>query len=226
MPNNINFIDIIKKSFLDLGSANEITLLGVIRTMLVAFLVGFFIFLVYKKCYRGVVYSHSFNVSILLMTMITAMIIITISSNLILSLGMVGALSIVRFRTAIKDPVDLVFLFWSVAGGIATGAGIYPVVIVGSLVIGFCLLIFMRFKDNSRTYLLIINYNDEATGDVRAIINKLKYILRSKTTQKGKSELTLEIKVKNDNTAFVNSISDINGVVNVVLVSYSGDFAE
>ncbi len=221
-----NFADIIKKSFLELGSFNEITISGIIITMLSSFIIGLFIFLVYKKCYRGVVYSHSFNVSILLMTMITSMIIITIGSNLILSLGMVGALSIVRFRTAIKDPVDLVFLFWAVASGLATGARIIAIALVGSIFIGLALLIFMRFKNNSKTYLLIINYNDEATGEVRAVINKLKFILRSKTTQKGKSELTLEIRVKNDNTAFVNSISDIEGVVNVVLVSYTGDFSE
>lgn len=226
MQNAVNFADIFKKNFLEIGSQNEITVSGLLLTLLASFLVAFFIFLVYKKCYRGVIYSHSFNVSIMMMTMITSMIIITISSNIILSLGMVGALSIVRFRTAIKDPVDLVFLFWSVASGIAVGARIFLIAAVGSLVIGFTLLIFMRLKDSSRTYLLVINYNDEVTGDVRAIINKLNYVLRTKTAQKGKTELTIELKVKNDNTSFVNALSDIEGVQNVVLVSYSGDFAE
>lgn len=226
MQNAVNFADIFKKNFLEIGSQNEITVSGLLLTLFASFLVALFIFLIYKKCYRGVIYSHSFNVSIMLMTMITSMIIITISSNIILSLGMVGALSIVRFRTAIKDPVDLVFLFWAVAAGIAVGARIFLIAAVGSLVIGFTLLIFMRLKDSSRTYLLVINYNDEVTGDVRAIINKLNYVLRTKTAQKGKTELTIELKVKNDNTSFVNALSDIEGVQNVVLVSYSGDFAE
>jgi uncharacterized membrane protein YhiD involved in acid resistance len=226
MQNAVNFADIFKKNFLEIGSQNEITISGLLLTLFASFLVALFIFLVYKKCYRGVIYSHSFNVSIMLMSMITTMIIVTISSNIILSLGMVGALSIVRFRTAIKDPVDLVFLFWAVAAGIAVGARIFLIASVGSLVIGLTLLIFMRLKDSSRTYLLVINYNDEVTGDVRAIINKLNYVLRTKTAQKGKTELTIELKVKNDNTSFVNAISDIEGVQNVVLVSYSGDFAE
>lgn len=226
MGENFNFKDIFKNNFLESGTVNESTLLDVSVTIGIAFLMGLFIFFIYKKCYRGVVYSHSFNSSLILLVLITAMIIMTISSNIVLSLGMVGALSIVRFRTAIKDPMDLIFLFWSISAGIGTGARIYSITITCCILIGLTIFILMKFKDNGKIYLLIINYNEKGTDGVQKIIAQLDHILRTKTIRKGVTELTLEMRIKKGNTAFVDDISAIEGVENVVLVSYHGDFAE
>lgn len=223
---NINFVDIIKKSFLSLGSLNETTLLGIIVAMLAAFVMGLFIFFIYKACYRGVVYSHSFNVSLMLMVLITAMIIMTISSNIVLSLGMVGALSIVRFRTAVKDPMDLVFLFWAVAGGVSVGARMYSIAIAGSILIALAFLILSKMSKKDQVYLLVINYENPAGTEIIGIMNRLKYITRSKMTTNNNTEMTIELKLKDNNTSFVNIISEIKGVNNVALVSYNGDYAQ
>ncbi len=221
-----NFADIFKNSFMESGTVNESTVLDIAITIGLAFAVGLFIFFIYKKCYRGVVYSHSFNSSLILLVLITAMIIMTISSNIILSLGMVGALSIVRFRTAIKDPMDLIFLFWSISAGIGIGARIYSIAIICSLLIGLTIFILMKFKDKSNIYLLVINYTAGGADGVNRILAHLNYVLRTKTTRQGSTELTLEMKIRKGNTAFVDDISALPGVENVVLVSYHGDFAE
>lgn len=226
MSDLFNFSDVFKNNFLESGAINEVTIIGITKTIIIAFLVGLLIFFTYKKFYKGVVYSYSFNTSLILLVLITAMIIMTISSNIVLSLGMVGALSIVRFRTAIKDPMDLVFLFWSIAAGIGVGAGIYDISIICSLLIALTIIMLNKFKDNGRIYLLIIHYNEEGSDGVKKIISRLNYILRNKTVRNGKTELTLEMKIKKGNTAFVDDLSSISGVDNVVLVSYNGDFAE
>lgn len=226
MNGQVNYADIFKKNFLQMGSLTDSSVLGVLVTMVAALIVGLYIFWIYRACYRGVIYSHSFNVSIMLMVLITSMIILTISSNIVLSLGMVGALSIVRFRTAIKDPMDLVFLFWSVAAGIGVGARLYSVVVIGSILIGLTFLILSRFKNQNKVYLLVINYDDDVNSEVRTIINFMKYVIRSKSSKGGKTELTVELTIRDDNTSFVNMLSSTTGVHNVVLVSYSGDFAE
>ncbi|OXM86712.1 DUF4956 domain-containing protein [Paenibacillus rigui] len=193
--------------------------------MLIAILIGLFIYYVYKKTFRGVVYSHSYNITFVLMTMMTTLIIMTISSNVVLSLGMVGALSIVRFRTAIKDPIDIVFMFWSITAGIATGAGMYPIAIVGSLVMGATVYLLSKKTTKDSAYLLVIHYTEEANDGVKYHINKLHGVLKSKTVRKERIEVTVEIKLKNDNTVFVNEISALAGVNDVVLVSYNGDYA-
>ena len=222
----MNFQDIIKQSVLKLEAFRAISYVDMVLGLLFAFLIGMFIYWIYRKSFRGVVYSYNYNVSFVLMTMITALIIMTISTNIVLSLGMVGALSIVRFRTAVKDPLDIVYMFWAISAGIACGAKIYPLAIGGSIIIGLVLMLLSRRKVREQTFLLIIRHTDEAVSDLRVELNKLKTRLKSKTVRKGFTELTVEISLRDDNTSFVQNLSEINGVNDVSLVNYTGDYAQ
>ncbi|MED4583017.1 DUF4956 domain-containing protein [Brevibacillus choshinensis] len=225
MDQTINFQDIIKKSVLKMEQFASISVLDTVIGLILSGAIGLFIYYIYKKSFRGVVYSHTFNITLVVMAMLTSLIIMTISTNIVLSLGMVGALSIVRFRTAIKDPLDIVFMFWSIAVGIATGAGAYPVSIIGSIIVAATILLLSRKQLKDTAYLLVIHYRDNASDEVRYQLNKLKYALKSKTINKDVIELIVEIKLKDDNTAFIQDISAIEGVKDVSLVSYNGDYA-
>ncbi len=225
MEDNLNFNDIIKKSVLNLNSFTDVSLLQVLFGIGLSLGIGLFIYYVYQKCYRGVVYSHSFNVTLVLMTMITTLIITTISTNIVLSLGMVGALSIVRFRTAIKDPLDIVFMFWAISAGIATGATVYSVSIIGSLVLGATVYFLSRYKSKTTAYLLILHYEETAEETVKQRLSKMAHVLKSKTVRKQDIELTVELKIKGDQTGFANEFSMMNGVRDVAVVSYNGDYA-
>lgn len=225
MGDSVNFQDLFKKSVLDLEAFKSVSLLEVLLGLFISFCIGMFIFYIYQKSFRGVVYSYNYNVTFVLMTMITTMIIMTISTNIVLSLGMVGALSIVRFRTAVKDPMDIVYMFWSISAGIATGAKIYPISVFGSLVTGLTIYWLSRHKIRENPFMLIIQYEIKAHGDVMSTIRKLKYTLKSKTVRQEIIELSVEIKLRDDNTYFVNVLSDTDGVKDVMLVSYNGDYA-
>ncbi|KGR76877.1 DUF4956 domain-containing protein [Ureibacillus manganicus] len=222
----MSFEDFFKNSVLQLEAFRSISYVNMIFGLLFAFLIGMFIFWVYKKTFRGVVYSYNYNISFVLMTMITSLVIMTISTNIILSLGMVGALSIVRFRTAVKDPLDIVYMFWALSAGIACGARIYPLAIGGSLVIGAVVVLLSRHKIREQSFLLIIRHTDEAVGSLRSELRKLNTKLKSKTVRKGYTELTVEITLRDDNTNFVHVISEIDGVNDVSLVNYTGDYAQ
>jgi uncharacterized membrane protein YhiD involved in acid resistance len=224
MQNQVNFNDVIKKSFLE-GNFAKIPFQNIVYGMLIAFLVGIFIFYLYKKTFRGVVYSHNFNVTLILMTMITALIIMTISTNVVLSLGMVGALSIVRFRTAIKDPLDVIFMFWAISGGITAGAGVYSLAVFGSLIIGLVVYVMTSRKDKNSIYLLVIHHDEAATDAIKYQLGKIKHSLKSKIIRNEITELTIEVKIKGDNTAFVNQLSEVEGVQDVSLINYNGDYA-
>lgn len=226
MDGKLGLEDIIKKSILELENFANISLFNIIIGLFITLSVALFIFYIYKITFDGVVYSHSFNTSLVLLSLITSLVIMTISSNIVLSLGMVGALSIVRFRAAIKDPKDIVFMFWAIAAGIASGAGIYPIALGGSLFIGIVLIIMSKKKFEISTYLLIINYDEYAKKDILSILNKLKYILKSKTVANGKIELTLELRKVGENTSYVETLSNIEGVDSAILVKYNGDYAE
>ncbi|MGQ7279855.1 DUF4956 domain-containing protein [Brevibacillus thermoruber] len=226
MDELITFRDIIKKSVLNLEAFANVSWVDMCWGLLVAFAVGMFIYYVYRVCYRGVVYSHNYNVTFVLMTIITALIIMTISTNIVLSLGMVGALSIVRFRTAVKDPMDIVYMFWAVSAGIAAGAKIYPVAIFGSLVVGGTIWWLSRRKEATSPYLLILHYEAIAEEEVKRRIRKMNAVLKSKTVRKELTELTVELRIRDDNTAFVNDFSALEGVKDVVLVSYNGEYAQ
>ncbi|CAH1056036.1 DUF4956 domain-containing protein [Paenibacillus pseudetheri] len=220
------FSDIIKNSVID-NFVSDISISKMLITLGVAFLIGYFIYLLYKRVFSGVLYSKSFNVSLMGMTMITATVIIAINSNLVLSLGMVGALSIVRFRTPIKDPTDLIFLFWAAVAGIVTGAGFFTLPIVGSIIIGLILFLFIKHSSIETPYLLVINCDgDESEREVHNHITKSvkRYNVKQKTVSANNIELTLELRLDDKVGGFVNTVSDLKGVKNALLISYSGDY--
>jgi len=221
----MTFDDIFKSSFLE--NATSFSLFDTVIALLLAFTVGLFIFYVYKKTFKGVMYSGSFGVSLIALTLITTLVILAVTSNIILSLGMVGALSIVRFRTAIKEPLDIAFLFWSIAVGIVLGAGLIPLGIFGSIFIGVILLLFVNKKSGDEPYILVINCeNEETEKSVQTMVSESvkKDVVKSKTVSRSGIELTIEIRLKEQGTKFVNGIAEIPGVSNVVLVSYNGDY--
>lgn len=224
MDGVLNFKDIFKRSLLDSNLFSAVNLSDILTGLVITLLLSIFIFVIYKSTYSGVIYSHNFNVSLVLMSLITSLIIMTISSNLVLSLGMVGALSIVRFRTAVKDPIDIVFMFWSISLGITTGARLYLVAIIGSIFIGIIAILLLRYKNTNNIFMLIIHYNDEATDYIFKQLSKLDYVLKSKTVSLDTIELTLEVKLIGIDTSFVEDISEIEGVKDVSLVSYNGNF--
>ena len=221
----MTFNDIFKSSFLE--NISSVSILDMILTLELAFGIGMFIFLVYKKTYLGVMYSSSFGVTLVALTMITSQVILAVTSNVVLSLGMVGALSIVRFRTAIKEPLDIAFLFWSIAAGIILASGMIPLAVFGSVIIGVILLIFVNRKSNVNPYIIILSC-DSHDSEVRAreFLEKqvLKCVVKSKTAQKGVIELNMEIRMRDENTDFINTLSEMNGVNSAVLVSYNGEY--
>ena len=219
----------ILRIFEELGGVarTSFTLSKLLVTLLVAFLIGLLIYFVYKKSFDSVLYNRNFNVSLVVVSLITAVIIISITANLALSLGMVGALSIVRFRTAIKDPMDIAFMFWAIGVGIATGAGYYSTAVIGSVAIASVLLAFRSLKTRSRTpYLLIINYTAEYSDSIDKSLAKLPgYKLKSKTVTRQGIELTLEVSVTEDESAFLERILEVDGVRDASLVNFPGEYA-
>jgi hypothetical protein len=218
------FDEIFKSKFLENLTAVSIT--DVLLALMAAFILGIFIYFVYKKTFQGVIYSEPFNMSLLLLTMLTTFIILAVTSNIVLSLGMVGALSIVRFRTAIKDPLDLVFLFWAIGGGIVLGAGLFPLALIGSILIGL-VLIFKGRGTHHTPYMVICNCDDVSVEEkVWAILNENagKIKLKSKTHSADNLELIFELQLKDTNALFISAISKIPGVSNIQLVSYNGDY--
>ena len=221
----MTFNDIFKSSFLENVSA--VRFFDMALALVLAFGLGMFIFLVYKKTYQGVMYSSSFGVTLLALTMITTLVILAVTSNVVLSLGMVGALSIVRFRTAIKEPLDIAFLFWSIAAGIVLAAGMIPLAVIGSVIIGVILLIFVNRKSHSNPYIVVLQcdgHDSESAARAYLEQNTLRCSVKSKSVQRGLVELNLEVRLKDDNTDFVNQLSGIPGVSSAVLVSYNGDY--
>ncbi|QFG00654.1 DUF4956 domain-containing protein [Psychrobacillus glaciei] len=224
--NTTTFKDIFKSSFLE--QTTSFSLVDSLIGLLVAFAVGLFIYVIYKKTYSGVIYSHTFNIALIVISMATALIIMGISSNVLLSLGMVGALSIVRFRTPIKDPMDLVYLFWSIVVGILCGAGFIPLVILGSALIGLVLVLFVNRITVENPYLIVIKYDHM---EVEKTLEKLVGNLSKKHTLKSKSavgqsyyENTYEVRLKKEEQNIINLIADVDGVTSAVMLSYDGNF--
>lgn len=220
----MSFKDIISESLKQGEISKNLSTPYIITTMVVALLCASIIYFVYKKFYRGAVYSNNFNILNVMLCLITAFIITTISSNIILSLGMVGALSIVRFRSSIKDPLDIGFLFWSIAAGITTGAGLYPFALVSTLLVAVVYVLFTVLSSGMHTYLLVIKYFDSADESVHNELTSIKNTLKSKSSYKGKTELTLQVAIKKGNTDFVNKISELDGVESAMLIEYTGDY--
>ena len=221
----MKFSDIFKSNFLE--NVTSVSILDMVIAIALAFGLGIFIFLVYKKTYSGVMYSASFATTLVALTMITTVVILAVTSNVVLSLGMVGALSIVRFRTAIKEPLDIAFLFWSIAVGIVLAAGMIPLAVIGSIIIGVILLVFVNRDASKNPYIVVIRCDghESEINAVKFLESKAeRTVVKSKTAQKGSVELNLEVRLKDDNTDFVNEISDMQGVHSAVLVSYNGDY--
>lgn len=229
----MSFGDIFKKNFLETfnTNANEMfNIYTILFSFFVALLLGVLIYFIYKYTFNGVMYSRSFNASLLGLTVITTFVISAVTSNVVLSLGMVGALSIVRFRTAIKDPMDLVFLFWAIGTGIVTGAQLYALAFIGSILIGLVIFLTSQRISFDSPYLVIVNCDNQISeGTCIEIIKKhaKKAHLKSKIVSAGKgTELIYEIRTKSDNTDFINELSGLEGVHNASIVSYNGEFLD
>ena len=221
----MTFNDIFKSSFLENVTAVSVTDMAL--ALVLSFCLGLFIFFVYKKTYAGVMFSQAFGGSLIAMTMITTMVILAVTSNVVLSLGMVGALSIVRFRTAIKEPMDIAFLFWAIAGGIVLASGMIPLAIVGSIIIGVIMIVFCNRKSSQKPFIAVVSCNDGETEKKVADYlkqNADKVSVKSKSAQKGSIELTYEVTLKNNDTDFITKLSEMDGVGSAVLVSYNGDY--
>ncbi len=221
----MTFSDIFKSSFLD--NVTSVSILDMLIALVLSFFVGMFIFFIYKKTFAGVMYSSSFAVTLVALTMITTLVILAVTSNVVLSLGMVGALSIVRFRTAIKEPLDIAFLFWSIAAGIVLAAGMIPLAIIGSVIIGVILLLFVNRKSASNPYIVVLTCAD-AASEQKAVeflrSQTKKSVVKSKTVRKGAIELNMEIRLADERTEFVNQLAGMPGVHSAVLVNYNGDY--
>ena len=221
----MTFSDIFKSSFLE--NVTAVSPLDMVLTITLAFGTGLFIFFVYKKTYQGVMYSSSFGVTLIALTMITAQVILAVTSNVVLSLGMVGALSIVRFRTAIKEPLDIAFLFWSIAVGIVLAAGMIPLAVIGSVVIGLILLLFVNKKPHRNPYIVVLSCADHGaeTQAMQYLTQQTqRCVVKSKSVQPGHIEINAEVRLREENTDFVNTLCGIEGVNSAVLVSYNGDY--
>lgn len=220
----MTFQDVFKSSFLE--NVTAVSLLDMAIALALAFAVGVFIFFVYKKTYKGVMYSSTFGVTLIALTMIATLVILAVTSNVVLSLGMVGALSIVRFRSAIKDPLDIAFLFWAIGAGIVLAAGLIPLGVIGSLLIGAVLLVFVNHKSNDQPYVAVIGLSAQAEEAVLDTLSKgtKKQAVKTKTITPEGMELTVEVRLRENSTAFVNSLAAIPGVTRTALVSYNGDY--
>lgn len=221
----MTFNDIFKSSFLE--NVSSVSLLDMALALVLAFCLGLFIFYVYKKTFSGVMYSSSFGVTLIALTMITTVVILAVTSNVVLSLGMVGALSIVRFRTAIKEPLDIAFLFWSIAVGIVLAAGMIPLAVIGSVVIGMILLVFVNKKTHTDPYILVLSCEDHAAEQNAEKFlhqNTLRCAVKSKTARKGQVEVNFDVRLKEDNTDFINALAIMPGIQSAALVSYNGDY--
>lgn len=221
----MTFNDIFKSSFLE--NITEFSAADTLIAMAAALVIGLFIFVVYKKTFNSVMYSTGFAITLVGMTMVTTLVILAVTSNVVLSLGMVGALSIVRFRAAIKEPMEIVYLFWAVAAGIVIGAGMLPLAVIGSAIIGVILILFANKKVHANPYLLILNCQNENAENAAVSLMKegvKKYAVKSKTVNAQGIEFTAEIRMKDGETDFVNRLNEIAGVENATLVSYNGEY--
>ena len=217
--------DFVKKSILDSGVFDGVTLTNAALGLLTALVMGALIYFVYRKFYTGVIYSRAFAITLVGMTVLTAMVTLAISTNIVISLGMVGALSIVRFRTAVKDPLDLLYLFWAITTGITAGAGMYILVIVAAIVMTVMIFLFYRKQQKGRIYILVVHYVGDTSGDevIRAL-GKIRYFIKSKTLRKEKAEMAIEVFCKNNDTFFMEKIRAIEGVEDSTLIQYNGEY--
>ena len=219
-----NFSDIFKKSFLQ--ETGNMTTESFFMSLIAAFICGMIIYFVYRKFHRGVIYNNNFNILLVMTALVTTFTVLVISSNVVLSLGMVGALSIVRFRTAIKNPLDVGFLFWAVAVGITCGAGLYLISFGATIFISLVDILMINLSSRNKVYLLIIKYQNSAYEEIMRTLHPMKKELKNRNVTGDYSELTYEVRFTEDNTSFVTALSQIEGVKNAALVEFTGDFGE
>lgn len=221
----MSFNDIFKSSFLE--NVSSFSVLDMLLAMFFSCALGLFVFLIYKKTFAGIMYSTGFAISLVGLSMVTTLVILAVTSNVVLSLGMVGALSIVRFRAAIKEPMEIVFLFWSLAVGIVVGAGMIPLAVLGSAIIGIILLVFANHKSKDNPYILVLSCEGQRAevSAVELVKSACKdYSVKSKTVRAGGVELAVEVRMRDADTSFVNELQNVSGVSSAVLVSYNGDY--
>lgn len=222
----MGFKDVLKKSFLEGVNVADFSIASVALTLAVTAALGIYIYLVYRLVSRKAFYSKSFNISLVAMALITSAIILAIQSSVVISLGMVGALSIVRFRTAVKDPMDLVFLFWSIAVGIICGAGLYGMALMLSLCVTIAVILLDYFPTASAPMLLVLNARDEKLeDDVTAIVSKYArhYRVKSRNLTKDGMDMVMELRIKKDEAEMVRAINQLPGVDAVSLLSHDGE---
>lgn len=217
--------DLIKKSVLDAFQSTQLDATKIAVGLVMALLIGIIIYCVYKTFYSGVIYSHNFAVTLVGMTVLSCMITLAISSNLVISMGMVGALSIVRFRTAIKDPMDLLYLFWAITSGITIGANLYSLVLITAVVITVTIIIFYFVKSSGKVYVLILHYKDYVTDEqIKEALGKRRYVIKSVTVRKEQTEMAIEVKATNKSTAFLEKLRNIDGITDVTMIQYNGEY--
>ncbi len=222
----MSFKDIFQSNFL--AQVAAFSIVDMLVALALSFAIGLFICEVYKKTYRGVMYSRSFGITLLALSMLTTLAIMTVTSNVVLSLGMVGALSIVRFRTAIKEPMDIAFLFWSIVVGIMLGAGMIPLAVFSSVIFGVIMLCLANRKGAAEdVYILVLQCaDDEAERLASKILEQSvkQFSLTSKTVSAGGIEWTVEVRIQNGTTQFINRLYALEGVTSATLVSYNGEY--
>lgn len=217
--------DMIKKSVLESGAFEKYDVPGILTALVAALLLGALIYLVYRKFYAGVIFSRTFAVTLVGMTVLTCMVTLAISTNVVISLGMVGALSIVRFRTAIKDPMDLLYLFWAITTGITAGAGMYVLAILAAVIMILMILLFYHKQQRGKIYIAVIHYTgDEAGDEIIRCFGKRKYFIKSKTMRKEKTELAVELYCRQNDMDFMEKIRGIENVEDVTLIQYNGEY--
>lgn len=221
--------DVIKKSILESDMYNQAisasTILTILIDLAVALLMGLLIFAIYKRYFKGVIYSRNYAMTLVGMTVLTCMVTLAISTNIVISLGMVGALSIVRYRTAIKEPLDLMYMFWAITTGITVGASMYILAVMTAVIMIVFIMIFSRGGGGRNAYILVVHYKGDETGDeILRQLNRVKYTVRSKVFRGADVELTLQVRCKNDNTVFVERIRDLSGVTDAILLEFNGEY--
>ncbi len=221
--------DVIKKSILESDMYNQAISISTIVTILVdltvALLMGLLIYYIYKHFYKGVVYSRNYAITLVGMTVLTCMVTLAISTNIVISLGMVGALSIVRYRTAVKEPLDLMYMFWAITTGITVGASMYILVALTAIIMIVLILIFNKEKGNLNSYVVVIHYTqDETCDEVERLLYKMKYSIRSKILRDGIIEATLQVTCKPDNLVFAEKMRNIEDVKDVTVLEFDGEY--
>lgn len=217
--------DMIKKSVLESGVFDQYNISSILVALVAALALGILIFLVYRRFYTGVIYSRTFAVTLVGMTVLTCMVTLAISTNVVISLGMVGALSIVRFRTAVKDPMDLLYLFWAITTGITSGAGMYVLALIAAAIMILMIILFYSRQQRGKIYIAVIHYSgDEAGDEVIRCFGKRKYFIKSKTMRKEKTEMAVEIFCKQADMDFMEKIRTIEHVDDVTLIQYNGEY--